>query len=48
MMAWEDEDLTFHSRALMMECSPIKDELRIADCSLQESFLQGTKWNLAH
>lgn len=47
-MAWEDAVLALHSRALMMECSPIKDELRIAESSLQESFLQGTKWNLVH
>lgn len=48
MMAWEDEDLAFRSGALMMECSPIKDELHMAKYSLQESFLQGTKWNLVH
>lgn len=47
-MPWEDAGLAHHSKALMMECSPIKDELRIAESSLQESFLRGTKWNLVH
>lgn len=51
MMAWEDEDPISHFGASMIEYSPIKDELPFfffPEYSLQNSCLQGTKWNLVH
>lgn len=36
-MAREDVDLALRSRAVVMECSPVKDELRIAGHSSQAS-----------
>lgn len=45
MMALEDKDSICHSWASMIEYSPIKDELPVSEDSLQNSCLQGTKWN---
>lgn len=46
MMAWEDKDPISYSWASVMEFSPIKDELTVLEYPLQNSCLQGTKWNL--
>lgn len=48
MMAWEDEGPISLSWASMIKCSPLKDELPFSEYSLQNSCLQGTKWNLVH
>lgn len=48
MTAWEDEELISHSWVSLIECPPIKDELFVSEYSLQNSCLQGTKWNLVH
>lgn len=48
MMAREHEEPVSCSWVSVIERSPINDELSVSEYSLQNSCLQGTKWNLVH